>query len=110
VIKLKTRTGTVQARIFVTDDNRHIGVVIERNTKPIDAMGFDAPSLRRLKTECLQWLAHRKLDDESRLLMLCELKDNFETLESIRLHGEDITQGWLGSRASRTLPEIIPTV
>lgn len=109
MIKLRTRTGTVQARIFVTDNDRHIGVVIERDNKPIDAMSFDAPSLRRLKTECMQWLAHRKLDDKSRLLVLKELKENFEILQSIRLHGEDVRYGWLGSRASRTLPEIIPT-
>ena len=106
MLTLQTRNGPVNARVFVKDNNREIGVVLERDGKTIDAMTFNTRTLRSLKTECMRWLSRRGLDDKSRVAMIDALKDSFGAIKSIRRHGEDVSQDWLGSRNWRRIPEI----
>ena len=106
MIKLETRTGLIETDVFVTEGERSIGVVLYRGGHPIAAQSFDGATLRRVKTEVLRWLTLRGLDDRSKIALLDQVRDNYRTLETIRQHGEDTSQDWLGARASRRIPEV----
>lgn len=109
MIQLDTRTGLIQADVFVTEGERSIGVVLYRVDKPIAAQSFDSDTLRRVKSDCLRWLKRRELDDHSKVALLEQIKESFKTLAAIREHGPDIMHDWLGPASSRRLPNIEET-
>lgn len=109
VIRLELNYGrdAVDAKVFVTQGERSIGVVLYREGKPIAAGSFDGDTLRRVKTQCLRWLSRRRLTDDARITLINELGDTWDMLVAYRRDGPDISHGWLGSTASRRMPEIL---
>ena|GEM_PF-4925597 len=106
VIRLKTAAGTVYADIFLTDDERSVGVVLYRNDRPVAAESFTNQTLRGMIVAVLDWLGSRRLDELSVLRLCEELNDAFEMLDTIRRNGPDIAHDWPGSRHSRRLPDL----
>ena len=106
MITLKTKTGSILADVFITENEHSIGVVLYRDGRPIAADTFDASTLRRLRTVCLDWLSSHDLDKKSLRALSATLKENFETLERLRAEGPGASAGWLGSRGSRRIPNI----
>ncbi|MBI4257062.1 hypothetical protein HY626_03340 [Candidatus Uhrbacteria bacterium] len=108
MILLHTRRGVFYAHVFLTQNDREIGVVLRRKSGDGQIVAYETftpQTSRRLKTDCLIWLRRRQLDDKGRLDLINELETVFEMFDAIRTNGPDISNGWPGSPSTRRLPE-----
>lgn len=107
MIPLQTTSGVLYADVFIAQGDREIVVVLRRGSEQGQIVAFETftPSTaRRLKSDCMNWLRRRGLDDRGRLNLLTELESVFQMFSAIRTNGPDISHGWPGSNASRRLP------
>ncbi|PJA46412.1 hypothetical protein CO174_00150 [Candidatus Uhrbacteria bacterium CG_4_9_14_3_um_filter_50_9] len=90
-----------KARVFVTTDERAVGVVLYEDDKSVGGLRIETTDSESALRQVEHWLSNYELELEDELETA--VLDELETLERVRTEGADAV-GWLGSQSDRRLP------
>ncbi|MBI5793879.1 hypothetical protein HZA87_02205 [Candidatus Uhrbacteria bacterium] len=108
MLNLALKSGhTLKAHIFIEDGEHAVCVVLYIADKAFDSLRIETTQLSDVRYELRTLLYDYAFTTEARLALKDAVREEVETLKRIREHGPDFDQDWLGSSASRRMPEII---
>ena len=108
MIRLEANAGvrTLFAEVFIEEGERAIAVVLYEHERPIAPLRIDEREISDAVASCVDWMVEYDLSEDSGDALMTLVLDEFQTLEQIRTSGPDVAHDWLGSPASRRIPQL----